>query len=139
MPVKIVRNVRIYFQPATHTSRPLQFTGPYYNVLFTGLIILEQATVVFVGLVVVVSEVTRSIQLNRENSKDFPEIFVACVVDHAAILVISAVYEAILITFSAILDVMTLNKDLKKTSLCFFAIIWVTFIVLFIHFALEKK
>ena len=53
--VKIVRNFCINFQPATRTSGPLQFTGPYYNVLFTGLIILGQATVVFVELVMVVS------------------------------------------------------------------------------------
>ena len=56
--------------------------------------------IVIIGLIVVNPTVSRGIRLNRKNSNYFPELVVACVVDHTAILVICAAYET-LYTYSS--------------------------------------
>ena len=142
--VKTVRVTRIFYQSGTFTR--VQFTEPHYQVLFTSLIIIGQVVIVIIGLIVVNPSVSRGIRLNRENSNYFPELVVACVVDHTAILVICAAYETILIVLSTILGVLSFKypknfNEAKFVTFCTFiiAIIWAAFVGLYAYFAVEGR
>ena len=102
--------------------------------------------IVIIGLIVVNPTVSRGIRLNRENSNNFPELVVACVVDHPAILVICATYETILIVLSTILGVLSFKypknfNEAKFVSFCTFiiTIIWAAFVGLYAYFAVEGR
>ena len=142
--VKTVRVTRIFYRPKTLTQ--VRFTEPHYQVLFTSLIIIGQVVIVIIGLIVVNPTVSRGIRLNRENSNNFPELVVACVVDHPAILVICATYETILIVLSTILGVLSFKypknfNEAKFVSFCTFiiAIVWAAFVGLYAYFAVEGR
>ena len=142
--VKTVRVTRIFYQPKILTR--VRFTEPHYQVLFTSLIIIGQVMIVIIGLIVVNPTVSRAIRYNREDSDDFPELVVACVVDHTAVLVICAVYESILIILSTILGVMSFKypenfNEAKFVSFCTFiiTIIWAAFVGLYAYFAVEGR
>ena len=142
--VKTVRVTRIFYQSGTLTR--VRFTEPHYQVLFTSLIIIGQVVIVIIGLIVVNPTVSRGIRYNRENSNNFPEVVVACVVDHPAILVICAAYETMLIVLSTILGVMSFKypknfNEAKFVSFCTFiiTIIWAAFVGLYAYFAVEQR
>ena len=142
--VKTVRVTRIFYRPKTLTR--VRFTEPYYQVLFTSLIIIGQVVIVIIGLIVVNPTVSRGIRLNRENSNNFPELVVVCVVDHTAILVICATYETMLIVLSTILGVLSFKypknfNEAKFVSFCTFiiTIIWAAFVGLYAYFAVEGR
>ena len=140
--VKIARVTRIFFHSGTLTH--LRFTEPHYQVLFTSLIILGQVVIVVIGLIVVYPNVFRSIRMNPVNQNDIPEVVVACVVDHVAILVICDAYETFLIILSTILGVISFRypenfNEAKFVSFCTFVIgiVWAAFMVL--YFAVEQR
>ena len=142
--VKTVRVTRIFYQSGTLTR--VRFTEPYYQVLFTSLIIMGQVVIVIIGLISINPTVSRDIRYNREDSDNFPELAVACVVDHIAVLVICAVYETILIIVSTILGVMSFKypenfNEAKFVSFCTFiiTIIWAAFVGLYAYFAVEGR
>ena len=142
--VKTVRVTRIFYRSATLTR--VRFTEPHYQVLFTSLIIIGQVVIVIIGLIVVNPTVSRGIRPDRKNSNNFPEVVVACVVDHPAILVICAAYETMLIILSTILGVMSFKypknfNEAKFVSFCTFiiAIIWAAFVGLYAYFAVEGR
>ena len=142
--VKTVRVTRIFYRPKTLTR--VRFTEPHYQVLFTSLIIIGQVVIVIIGLIVVNPTVSRSIRLDRKNSNFFPEVVVACVIDHPAILVICATYETILIVLSTILGVLSFKypknfNEAKFVSFCTFiiTIIWAAFVGLYAYFAVEGR
>ncbi len=76
-----------------HAQYRLDLRSPHYQVIFTSIIIFSQVLIVVVGLIVIHPDVSRNLRLNREDHNNLPEIFVSCVVDHVAILVICAIYE----------------------------------------------
>ena len=142
--VKIVRVTRIFF----HAGKPtrVRFTEPYYQVIITVLIILGQVVVVIVGLIAVPPIVSRNIRPNRENMNDFPEVVVACVNDHVAVLVVCAAYETALIVLSTVLGAMSFKypknfNEAKFVSFCTYiiAIIWAAFVGLYAYFAVEQR
>ena len=142
--VKTVRVTRIFYHPKTLTR--VRFTEPHYQVLFTSLIIIGQVVIVIIGLIVVNPTVSRGIRDNRKNSNDFPEVVVACVVDHTAILATCAVYETMLIVLSTIFGVLSFKypknfNEAKFVSFCTFviAIIWAAFVGLYAYFAVEGR
>ncbi|XP_064387120.1 metabotropic glutamate receptor 3-like isoform X2 [Halichondria panicea] len=142
--VKIVRVTRIFYRSA-NLSRT-RFTEPYYQVIFTSIIIFGQVLIVVIGLIVVHPGVSRNVRLNREDQNKLPEIIVSCVVDHVAILVICAIYETILIIASTILGVLSFKypknfNEAKFVSFCTFiiAIIWAAFVGLYAYFIIEER
>ena len=142
--IKIVRVTRIFYRPGTLTQ--VRFTEPHYQVLFTSLIILGQVVIVIIGLIVVNPTISRGIRLSRENSNNVPELVVACVVDHTAILVICAAYETMLIVLSTVLGVLSFKypknfNEAKFVSFCTFIIatIWAAFVGLYAYFAVEQR
>ena len=141
--VKIVRVTRIFY-PGSLTR--VRFTEPHYQVLFTSLIIIGQVVIVIIGLIVENPTISRRIRMSRVNLNDFPEVVVACVVDHTAILVICAAYETMLIVLSTILGVLSFKypknfNEAKFVSFCTFiiTIIWAAFVGLYAYFAVEQR
>ncbi len=142
--VKIVRVTRIFYISA-NLSR-IRFTEPHYQVIFTSIIVFGQVLIVVIGLIVIHPDVSRNLQLNRDDHNNLPEIVVSCVVDHVAILVICAIYETILIITSTILGVLSFKypknfNEAKFVSFCTFiiAIIWAAFVGLNAYFIIEKR
>lgn len=142
--VKIIRVTRIFYRG----SNPMRIrcTEPYYQVLFTSIIITGQVLIVALGLIVVHPDVSRRQRLNREEQNDLPETVVSCVADHIAILLLSIAYETILIITSTIMGVLSFKypenfNEAKFVSFCTFiiAIIWTAFVGLYAYFGLEGR
>ncbi len=142
--VKITRVTRIFYRGSNPMR--IRFTEPYYQVLFTSIIVAGQVLIVVLGLIIVHPDVSFMLRLNRENQNDIPETVVSCVVDHIAILVLCAAYETVLIITSTILGVLSFKypenfNEAKFVSFCTFviAIIWAAFVGLYAYFALESR
>ena len=128
--VKIIRVARIFMNQGKATH--VRFTEPYYQVLFTVLIVLGQLVFVVASIGSHVPQVERPL---RTNGNDFPVIIITCNTDELVFLLLSATYESVIIIASTILGVLSFKypanfNEAKYISFCTFAllVIWLGFI-----------
>ena len=128
--VKIIRVARIFMNQGKVTH--VRFTEPYYQVLFTVLVVLGQLVFVVASIGSHIPQVERPL---RKNGNDFPEIIITCRTDELVFLLLSVIYESVIIITSTILGVMSFKypanfNEAKYISFCTFAllVIWLGFI-----------
>ena len=135
--VKIIRVARIFLGKKS-LSR-LRFTEPYYQVIFTCIIVLVQWVIIIISLAVRNPSVQREIRLVTEMPNEFPRVIVTCLPDAIAFLALSIGYETILIIGCTILGALSFSypenfNEAKYVAFCSLSIlvIWIAFIITYI-------
>ena len=107
--VKIVRVARIFYSIKSSMKRP-RFTAPVHQVIFTMAIVAGQLLLVVIGLVIDQPVVERDPDVVRTSygqTGNAPEIAETCQQPHAALLILSLIYNAFIIVGCTILGLMT--------------------------------
>ena len=130
--IKCIRITRIFLNKSS--MKRLKFAETQYQILFTALAILGQMVLVIASVAYAPPSIQREIRLNRNNN-EFPEVVVTCMGDSLPFILLSVVYESILIAVVTILGVVSFKypanfNEAKHISFCTFAllIIWMGFI-----------
>ena len=106
--VKIIRVARIFYSIKSSVKRP-RLTDPIHQVIFTIVIVSFQLFLVLIGLIVdhpVVKRDTEVVTTDLNYTGNAPEIIETC---HTAILVLSLIYNSILIIGCTILGLITMG------------------------------
>lgn len=137
MLVKIVRVARIFLGKKSPARQ--RFTEPYYQVIFTCIIVLVQWVIVAISLAVRNPSVLREIRLVTEMPNEFPRVIVTCLPDAIVFLALSIGYETILIVACTILGALSFSypenfNEAKYVAFCSLSIlvIWIAFIITYI-------
>ena len=141
--VKIVRVARIFYSSKSAVKRP-SFTDAKHQVIFTMIIVGGQLILVVIGLGVDPPIVDRDpdevITSSGQQTGNAPEIIETCQQPHAAILVLSLIYNAIIIIGCTILGLMTRRfpenfneaRHVMFTSFTL-VVVWVLFAPLYLY------
>ena len=141
--VKIVRVARIFYSSKTSVKRP-SFTDAKHQVIFTMMIVGGQLLLVVIGLGVDPPIVDRDpdevVTSSGQQTGNAPEIIEICQQPHAAILVLSLIYNAIIIIGCTILGLMTRRfpenfneaRHVMFTSFTL-VVVWVLFAPLYLY------
>ena len=141
--VKIVRVARIFYSIKSSAKRP-PFTDPKHQVMFTAIIVAGQLILVVIGLGVDPPLVDRDpkevITSSGQQTGDAPVIIETCQQPHAAILVLSLIYNAAIIVGCTILGLMTRRfpenfneaRHVMFTSFTL-VVVWVLFAPLYLY------
>ena len=138
--VKIVRVARIFY--SSKTSVP--FTDAKHQVIFTMFIVAGQLLLVVIGLGVDPPIVDRDpdevVTSSGQQTGNAPEIIEICHQPHTAILVLSLIYNGILIIGCIILGLMTRRfpKNFNEARHVMFTsftlvVVWVLFVPLYLY------
>ena len=134
--IKLIRIARIFLR--RQFSAQLKCMGSAWQILFTLIVIAGQVVLVIISLAVVPPYVSRNIQLNSQNSLDFPIVVTTCTPPHTAMLIILAVYDTIILLVCNALAITTIRfpdnfNESKYVSFSTFSIglIWLAFIPTF--------
>ena len=132
--VKLVRIARIFLR--TQTSTRPNFTGPIAQIFFTSLLVMGQLILTLISLLVVYPDVKIVLQLNPENTDDFPLLLVQCTRPHIVLIALHMLYFSILLVLSNALAMLTIRfpanfKEALHVALSTFCIgiIWIAFII----------
>ena len=141
--IKLIRIARIFLRATSSSSRP-RFTEPYYQVLFTFIVVLVQMKLFLISLVVVYPQSSEERKFQADNTLDFPTLIISCKNPHIAMLIIQVIYDTILIIACNALAILTIRfpenfNESKYVSFSTFALglIWLAFIPT--YFATENK
>ena len=141
--IKLIRIARIFLRATSSSSRP-RFTEPYYQVLFTFIIVLVQMILFLISLVVVYPQSSEERKFQADNTLDFPTLVISCKNPHIAMLIIQVVYDTTLIIACNALAILTIRfpenfNESKYVSFSTFALglIWLAFIPT--YFATENE
>ena len=141
--VKLVRISRIFLQKTASGVRP-KLIGPWYQVLFTFLLVGCEMIFVMVSLVVVHPDIIKSTLKNKENQIDFPQVVIYCAQPHIALTVIKMVYCTLLLIASNVLAILTIRfpenfNESKYVAFSTFSLglIWIAFV--FTYFATNTE
>ena len=107
--VKIVRVARIFYSIKSSTKRP-RFINPIHQVIFTMAIVAGQLLLVVIGLGVdppVVERDPEVVTTSYGQTGNAPEIVETCQQPHAALVILSLIYNAFIIVGCTILGLMT--------------------------------
>ena len=107
--VKIVRVARIFYSIKSSTKKP-RFTDPIHQVIFTMAIVAAQLLLVVIGLGVdppVVERDPEVVATSYGQTGNAPEIVETCQRPHAALVILSLIYNAFIIVGCTILGLMT--------------------------------
>ena len=107
--VKIIRVGRIFYSIKSSAKRP-RFTDPVHQVIFTMAIVAGQLLLVVIGLGVdppVVERDPEVVKTSYGQAGNAPEIVETCQQPHAALLILSLIYNAFIIVGCTILGLMT--------------------------------
>ena len=141
--VKIVRVARIFYSIKSSVKRPA-FTDAKHQVIFTMMIVGGQLILVVIGLGVDPPIVDRDpdevVTSSGQQTGNAPEIIETCQQPHAAILVLSLIYNALLIIGCTILGLMTRRfpenfneaRHVMFTSFTL-VVVWVLFAPLYLY------
>ena len=140
--VKIVRVARIFYSIKSSTKRP-RFTAPVHQVIFTIAIVAGQLLLVVIGLGVDPPLVERDpevVKTSYGQTGNAPEIVETCQQPHAALLILSLIYNAFIIVGCTILGLMTRRfpenfneaRHLMFTSFTLI-VVWVLFAPLLLY------
>ena len=141
--VKIVRVARIFYSIKSSAKRP-PLTDPKHQVMFTAIIVAGQLILVVIGLGVDPPLVDRDpsevITSSGQQTGDAPVIIETCQQPHAAILVLSLIYNAAIIIGCTILGLMTRRfpenfneaRHVMFTSFTL-VVVWVLFAPLYLY------
>ena len=134
--IKLIRIARIFLRK--QFSAQLRCMGAGWQLLFTLIVIAGQIVLVIISLVIVPPFVTQSMQLNSQDSRDFPIVITTCTPPHTAMLIILAVYDTIILLVCNALAITTIRfpdnfNESKYVSFSTFSIglIWLAFIPTF--------
>ena len=140
--VKIIRVARIFYSIKSSVKRP-RLTDPIHQVIFTIVIVSFQLFLVLIGLIVdhpVVKRDPEAVTTDLNYTGNTPEIIETCVQPHTAILVLSLIYNSILIIGCTILGLITMGfpenfneaKHVVFTSFTLM-VVWVLFIPVYLY------
>ena len=141
--VKIIRVARIFYSIKSSIKRP-PFIDPKHQVMFTAIIVAGQLILVVIGLGVDPPLVNRDpsevITNFGQQTGDAPVIIETCQQPHAAILVLSLIYNAAIIIGCIILGLMTRRfpenfneaRHVMFTSFTL-VVVWVLFAPLYLY------
>ena len=134
--VKIFRVGRISYSTKSSVKRP-RFTDPVHQVMFTMAIVAGQLLLVVIGLGVdppVVERDPDAVRTSYGQTGNAPEIVETCQQPHAALLILSLIYNAFIIVGCTILGLMTrrLPENFNEARHVMFTsftlvVIWVLF------------
>ena len=140
--VKIIRVARIFYS-IKYSAKRLPLTNPIHQVIFTIAIVSFQLLLVLIGLIVdhpVVKRDPDVVITSLNQTGNAPEIIETCQQPHTAILVLSLIYNSLLIIGCAILGLMTMGfpenfneaKHVMFTSFTL-VVVWVLFIPVYLY------
>ena len=134
--VKIIRVARIFLQKLD-IKRP-RFTEPYYQVLFTIILVLVQLIILVISTSIDHPQVMRETRRNSESPNAFPTVVITCMQERTVFLILSIGYETVLIGLCTILGALSFTypdnfNEAKYVALCTICIIviWAAFIITF--------
>ena len=140
--IKLVRIARIFLQK-TASARP-KLIGPWYQVLFTFLLVGCEMVFVIISLLVVHPDITKTTLKNKDNQIDFPLVIINCAQPHIALIVIQMMYCTLLLIASNVLAILTIRfpenfNESKYVAFSTFSLglIWIAFV--FTYFATNAE
>lgn len=133
--VKLIRIVRIFLRKNS-TSKPPRFIKPFYQVLFSSILVAIQMILVLISLVVVYPDTVLTLLLNETNTDDHPTLLLRCTAPHTVMFIILLLYYSVLLIVSNALAVVTLKfpdnfNESKYVAFTTFTVglVWVAFCV----------
>ena len=134
--VKTVRIARIFLK--RRGTMRVRFTEPYYQLLFTLILVVLQWIIQAISFTTTVPKVEMAIRLVTEMPNKTPTVVVTCVSERIALLITSLSYETLLIILCTIFGILSFNypanfNEAKYISLCTMSIlvIWIAFVITF--------
>ena len=131
--VKLVRVTRIFLGGIKSGRRCIK---PWYQVLFTFLIVGGQMVLVVVSMIVVPPAVNTEVSKSMEDV--FPILIITCADPHIAILVLLYIYDSVLVILINGFAIFTIRfpknfKEARNIALATFAIgmVWLAFIPIY--------
>ena len=128
--VKLIRITRIFMQGKISPVRP-KCIAPKHMILFTFLLIGTSMILVVISLTIVPPDMKITLQKNKINEDDSPELIIQCNSPHTALVVLQMVYFTALTIASNALAIITIQfpqnfKEAKYVAFSTFALslIW---------------
>ena len=129
--VKVIRVARFFYGMKHNLMQRPRLATPGYQIAFTCAIVAGQMVVVIISLIIIHPETDRKIRLDQ-HSVGLPQVVVTCTEEHIAMIVLSLLYESVLIVVSTVVGVLSFKfpanfNEAKYISFCTFAllIVWV--------------
>ena len=143
--VKILRVARIFHNKSLKVH--LRFMESKYQVLFTVLIVMGQIVLFTVpSIATQPPAIDRQLRLDNQDTSRIPEIVLTCNRDPIVFLVLSALYESVIIIASTVLGVISFKypanfNEAKYVSFCTFAlfVFWLTFALIPTYFTAQAN
>ena len=132
--VKVIRVARIFYGVKRKVTKRPRLVAPGYQIAFTCAIVAGQMVIVIISLIIIHPETDRTVRLDQDSERQLglPEVVVTCAEEHIAMIVLSLLYESVLIVVSTVLGVLSFKypanfNEAKYISFCTFAllIVWV--------------
>ena len=132
--VKVIRVARIFYGVKHKVTQRPRLLAPGYQITFTCAIVAGQMVVVIISLIIVHPETDRKVRLDQDSKRQLglPEVVVTCAEERIALIVLSLLYESVLIVVSTVVGVLSFKfpanfNEAKYISFCTFAllIVWV--------------
>ena len=141
--LKIVRIAKIFYSIESSAKRP-SFIGSKYQITFTMTIVLVQLILVVIGLVIDPPIVKRDPDVvstsSGQQTGNAPEIVETCQQSHTAILILSLIYNSVIIAGCIILGWMTRRfpdnfNEAERIMFTSFTlmVVWVLFVPLYLN------
>ena len=115
--VKLIRVTRIFMQAKISPVRP-KCIAPKHMILFTFLLIGTSMILVVISLTIVPPDMKITLQKNKINEDDSPELIIQCNSPHTALVVLQMVYFTALTIASNALAIITIQfpQNFKETK-----------------------
>ena len=131
--VKVIRVARIFYGVKRKITYRPWLLASGYQIAFTTAIVAGQMIVVIISLIITHPDADRKVRLDQDSERqlDLPEVVVTCAGEHVAMIVLSLLYESVLIIVATVVGVLSCKfpanfNEAKYISFCTFAllIVW---------------
>ena len=132
--IKVIRVARIFYGVMRKITYRPRLLASGYQIAFACAIVAGQMVVVIISLIIIHPETHRKIRHDQDSEQQLglPEVVVTCAEEHIAMIVLSLLYESVLIVVSTVVGVLSFKfpanfNEAKYISFCTFAllIVWV--------------
>ena len=126
--VKVQRVARIFYGIKRNLNYKPRFVSPFFQVLFTLIVVAAQMVLIVISLAVIHPKVTRLYPKELEDRLREPTAVVTCEPENIGVIVLSLLYETAIITVATVLGAFSFKfpenfNEAKYISFCSFALL----------------